>query len=111
MKQPTLTELMALASVQVVTNPSNGSLLNPKDVGSGFLLHHKGEIFFVTVRHVFNKERKNKEGKHRVNALVNQTTSFSFHVAKVRFQLQISLHRCSDCHVESWKQSSQLLEM
>lgn len=63
MKQPTLTELMALAGVQVVTSPSNGSLLNPKDVGSGFLLHHKGEIFFVTVRHVVNQEKNKKDGE------------------------------------------------
>lgn len=63
MKQPTLTELMALAGVQVVTSPSNGSLLNPKDVGSGFLLHHKGEIFFVTVRHVVNKEKNSRDGE------------------------------------------------
>lgn len=56
-------------------------------------------------------EPKEKEkGKHIVNALVNPTTSFS-HAAKVHFLLQTLLHRCSDRHVKSWKQSLQLLEM
>ena len=57
MKQPTLTELMALASVQVVTNPSNGSLLNPKDVGSGFLLHHKAVVYSIMVDEDFNRPK------------------------------------------------------
>ena len=63
MKQPTLTELMALSGIQVVTSPSNGSLLDPQDIGTGFLFHHKGEVFFVTVRHVVNKDKKGKDGE------------------------------------------------
>ena len=62
MKQPTLTELMALAGIQVVTSPGNGSLLDPKDVGTGFLMFHKGEIFFVTVRHVVNSAKRTLDG-------------------------------------------------
>lgn len=57
-----------------------------------------------------HKEKEREKGKHIVNALVKPTTSFS-HAAKVHSQLLTLLHHCSDRHVESWKQSLQLLEM
>lgn len=80
MTQPTLTELMALAGIQVVTSPSNGTLLDPKDVGTGFLLHHKGEVLFVTVRHVVNKDKRSKEGElaEDTNKMAIITNGFRF---------------------------------
>ena len=79
-KQHTLTELMALAGIQVVTSPSNGDLTNPKDIGTGFLLHHKGEIFFVTVRHVVNSEIKGSN-----NQLIDDDKKLAIITNRYRF--------------------------
>ena len=61
--QPTLTELMALANIQVITSPGNGSLFNPKDVGTGFLFHHCDNTFFVTARHVVSTTVESNGGE------------------------------------------------